>query len=150
MTTWRFLHGRSSGASSSKRSVPPMSLSARARGGRRGPVDGPKPCSHMGTIASPGARSPRTNGTMGTWEPMRTRCPVLPPQTSAFARFLRCNRCIGADTPTPTTISSGPAHSHRLDSPLQLDYCNLPLGSHHRTPVRLVPLPTSEPGPRWG
>jgi hypothetical protein len=41
-------------------------------------------------------------------------------QLSAFAWFVRGNRCIGVDTPMPKVISSGPAHSHRLVSPLPI------------------------------
>jgi hypothetical protein len=38
----------------------PFPLSTRA-GGRRAPIDGPKPWSHMGAIASPAGRPPQRN-----------------------------------------------------------------------------------------
>jgi hypothetical protein len=83
MTAFAFLCGRSSGASSSKHPIPsiplmslrfpfylrrlsapftvfPFPLSTGA-GGRRAPIDGPKPCSHMGAIASPAWRPPQRN-----------------------------------------------------------------------------------------
>jgi hypothetical protein len=47
---------------------------------------------------------------------MRTRRPLLLPQTSVFAQFLPGNRCIGADAPMPKTISSGPGHSRARHS----------------------------------
>jgi hypothetical protein len=86
MTSLRSLRGRSSGASSSKQRIPPISLMSLrvpfylprlsapftvfpsrfppARGGRRAPIDEPKPWSHMGTIAS--RRGVPHRGTMGT------------------------------------------------------------------------------------
>jgi hypothetical protein len=55
MTSFAFLRGRSSGASSSKPFFPITC------GGRRAPIDGPKPWSHMGAIASPEGRPPQRN-----------------------------------------------------------------------------------------
>jgi hypothetical protein len=75
MTAFTLLGGRSSGASSSEKQIPPISLIslrfpfylrrlsapfivfsfplATRAGRRRAPIDGPKPSSHMGAIASP-------------------------------------------------------------------------------------------------
>jgi hypothetical protein len=93
MTSSGFQHGRSSGASSSKRiaavsiSLPFLSAASfgsfhripvpafhpRAGGGRA-PIDRSKPCSHMGAIASPAGRPPeKDDGNSGGFDD-----PLLP------------------------------------------------------------------------
>jgi hypothetical protein len=120
MTALRFLRGRSSRASSSK----PIPLILLSTQGQEGPIDGPKPCSHMRAIASLWSPLSRQND----GNPYRFNGPLLPPHTSAFAWFLRCQLCIGADTPITLVISSEPAHSHMLDTVRQSEYHNSPLG----------------------
>jgi hypothetical protein len=112
MTNFAFLLGRSSGASWSKRPIHRMSLPLSVRAGAGGPPSTGRNPDHT-WASSP----PRNHGNPCGLDVPSYRRRL---QLSTFAWFLRCNRCISADTPTPKASSSGLAHSHRLNNLLPI------------------------------